>query len=68
MNHNTSDPFPCPFCHSRCVSLIGVAKAFLHYRCAECEEVWTAMSAPPPGRHRLAPVFPRIAKEKTTVH
>jgi transposase-like protein len=70
MNHSTSDPFPCPFCRSRCVSLIGAARAFLHYQCSECEEVWTAMSAPAPAPRRrpIDPAFARVSKEKTTLH
>jgi hypothetical protein len=36
-------PFPCPFCHSPRVRLVGGGLVFLHYRCGECAEVWTAM-------------------------
>lgn len=36
-------PFPCPFCHSSRVALIGGGLVFLHYKCVECAEVWTAM-------------------------
>ena len=70
MNHPTSDPFPCPFCRSRCVSRIGAAGAFLHYRCSECEEVWTAMKAPAPpaARRRLDPAFAPVSKQKTIIH
>jgi hypothetical protein len=42
-------PFPCPFCHSRHVVLVGGGLVFLHYECGECAEVWTAMAAPKPA-------------------
>ena len=45
MKSTTSDLFPCPFCRSPLVSIVGAARRFLHYRCAACEEVWTAMRA-----------------------
>ena len=38
-----SQQFPCPFCQSKRVVLIGGGPAFLHYRCPDCSEVWTAM-------------------------
>jgi transposase-like protein len=44
-------PFPCPFCRSGCVVLVGAGRHFLHYRCASCAEVWTAQSAAPFGAH-----------------
>ena len=46
MNKRTPEPFPCPFCRSGSVSVIGAARTFLHYRCTTCAEVWTAMRAP----------------------
>jgi len=56
MKSTTSDLFPCPFCRSPLVSIVGAARRFLHYRCGACEEVWTAMRAPAAPvavRHRL---------------
>jgi transposase-like protein len=42
-----SDTFPCPFCRSTQVLLSGTGRTFVHYHCADCAEVWTAMSAKP---------------------
>jgi transposase-like protein len=51
---NGPDAFPCPFCCSKHVELVGSGLVFLHYRCVECAEVWTAMaSRPAVGRPRL---------------
>ena len=66
-------PFPCPFCQSSRVVLLGSGLVFLHYRCAECSEVWTAMAAPRPAvvRPRTAPpkLTPRVTrKEKLWPH
>ena len=57
------DRFPCPFCRSTRVFLIGSGRTFLHYRCPDCSEVWTAM------RHRsdaesVFPEPPRAAELK----
>ncbi len=41
------EPFPCPFCQSTHVDLVGSGLVFLHYLCGECAEVWTAMAARP---------------------
>jgi hypothetical protein len=50
MTGNTpTPPFPCPFCHSNHVQLVGGGLVFLHYRCSECAEVWTAMAATRPA-------------------
>jgi transposase-like protein len=46
MKSTTPEPFPCPFCRSARVAVIGAARRFLHYRCTTCEEVWTAMRVP----------------------
>jgi hypothetical protein len=43
-----SPPFPCPFCQSSRVDLVGGGLVFLHYKCGQCAEVWTAMAAPRP--------------------
>jgi hypothetical protein len=40
-------PFPCPFCESSRVSLVGGGLVFLHYQCSQCSEVWTAMASTP---------------------
>jgi transposase-like protein len=45
MSTRTAAPlFPCPFCQSTHVFLIGGGQSFVHYRCPDCSEVWTAMS------------------------
>jgi transposase-like protein len=38
--------FPCPFCRSRAVRLIGGSRLFRHYECDDCAEVWTATEPP----------------------
>jgi hypothetical protein len=43
-----SPAFPCPFCQSSHVALVGNGLVFVHYKCTECSEVWTAMAAPRP--------------------
>ena len=61
--------FPCPFCRSGEVAVIGSARKFLHYRCAACEEVWTAMRAPEPAERRSLPWPPsRHTTAKTRYH
>jgi transposase-like protein len=40
-------PFPCPFCHSPAVVVAGNSRSFVHYRCEDCAEVWTAQRATP---------------------
>lgn len=60
-------PFPCPFCHATNVVLVGGGLVFLHYECAECAEVWTAMAAPRPALLRPRhdpPQVPFKAPEK----
>ena len=70
MKHTTPDPCPCPFCRSTSIAVVGVARAFLHYRCASCEEVWTAMNAPavPAGPRAHAMPVGHTRAEKPTVH
>lgn len=65
-----SDMFPCPFCRSPRVSVIGAARRFLHYRCGACEEVWTAMNAPAerPERASLPAIRPSRSLAKVTYH
>lgn len=36
--------FPCPFCDSTRIDVIGGSRTFLYYRCSECAESWTAMN------------------------
>lgn len=60
-------PFPCPFCHSSRVALIGGGLVFLHYKCTECAEVWTAMSAPHAAIRRPAYVLSTDADEDETI-
>jgi DNA-directed RNA polymerase subunit RPC12/RpoP len=43
--------FPCPFCRSRVLLLIGGTRFYLYYRCGECSEVWT-VTDPVPSRRR----------------
>lgn len=52
--------FPCPFCGSNRIQLIGGSKSFLYYSCAECAEPWTAMNlrASAPKRIPLAGELP----------
>ena len=73
---NAPDAFPCPFCESRHVELVGSGLVFLHYRCGECSEVWTAMASKPavvrtrtPDRDEvpLMPMRP-LRKEKVWSH
>jgi transposase-like protein len=45
MTLGVSTPFPCPFCRSDRVKLVGGGRQFVHYRCCECAEVWTALNA-----------------------
>ena len=45
-----STPFPCPFCQSSRVVLVGGGLVFLHYECSACHEVWTAMAVTPKVR------------------
>lgn len=33
--------FPCPFCRSRAILLIGHSRTYLYYRCGDCYEIWT---------------------------
>ncbi len=69
MKTATSDLFPCPFCRSGEVAVIGSARKFLHYRCAACQEVWTAMRAPEPvGKRSLLLTPSRPTAAKTTYH
>jgi len=63
-NLTTPDPpFPCPFCQSNHVELVGGGLVFLHYECAECAEVWTAMAAPRPALMRPKSEAPRLLIE-----
>lgn len=36
--------FPCPFCDSDRIGVIGGSRTFLYYRCSDCAESWTAMN------------------------
>lgn len=38
--------FPCPFCQSEAVLLIGGSRHHLYYSCAACAEIWTATHPP----------------------
>ena len=58
-------PFPCPFCQSSNVVLVGGGLVFLHYECAECAEVWTAMAAPLSVPKRPSHTVPQLTPELT---
>ena len=45
---STAPEFPCPYCGSCMVLLIGANQLFLHQRCEECQEVWTETLFPEP--------------------
>ena len=50
--------FPCPFCRSSAVLLIGGSKVYLYYQCGDCAEIWTALDVPldyAPYRMRARP-------------
>ena len=49
-----STPFPCPFCQSTRVVLVGGGLVFLHYECSACHEVWTAMAVTPKIKRHTA--------------
>jgi hypothetical protein len=49
-----STPFPCPFCQSSRVVLVGGGLVFLHYECSACHEVWTAMAMAPKVRRQAS--------------
>jgi transposase-like protein len=36
--------FPCPFCNSGRIRVIGGSRTFLYYNCDDCSEAWTAMN------------------------
>jgi transposase-like protein len=64
-------PFPCPFCRSTWVHLVGGGRRFLHYQCGNCSEVWTAQRAPVTGAVGQAssdvPPFPAV-KDKVLLN
>jgi transposase-like protein len=64
-----STPFPCPFCQSTRVVLVGGGLVFLHYECSTCHEVWTAMAVTPkvkrPTGHDVTETQPSGAPVKT---
>ena len=42
LDYDVSDPlFPCPYCGSTAVHVIGNGRVFVHYHCDECRETWT---------------------------
>ena len=63
-----STPFPCPFCQSTRVVLVGGGLVFLHYECSACHEVWTAMAVTPkikrPAAHDVTETQPTGAAPK----
>jgi hypothetical protein len=65
MNVTLPEPFPCPFCRSSRVVLIGGGLVFLHYECAECAEVWTAMATVRPAVLRPSSTAPKLMPELT---
>ena len=41
-DYDAADPlFPCPYCSSAAVHVIGQGRVFVHYHCEECRETWT---------------------------
>lgn len=61
--HTPEPPFPCPFCESTHVVLVGSGLVFLHYKCGACAEVWTAMAAARPALLRPAYAQPEQPEE-----
>ena len=45
--------FPCPFCSSGRIRVIGGSRTFLYYNCEECAESWTAMNVPASAPKRI---------------
>lgn len=42
LDFDAADPlFPCPYCGSTAVHVIGNGRVFVHYHCDECRETWT---------------------------
>jgi transposase-like protein len=42
LDNDAADPlFPCPYCSSTAVHVIGNGRVFVHYHCDECRETWT---------------------------
>jgi transposase-like protein len=70
MKHSpTFDVFPCPFCRSAHVTLIGGVRSFVHYRCTDCEEVWTAMRASARREgNSPTPIVALVSTSKTRYH
>jgi hypothetical protein len=62
------DPFPCPFCKSPDVRLIGEGPVFVHYRCGGCAETWTAMSFPVRRMKRRAHLHEEPAQKPYLFH
>ena len=55
---SASGMFPCPFCRSSAVLLIGGSRVYLYYQCGDCAEIWTALDVPldyAPYRMRARP-------------
>ncbi len=59
-------PFPCPFCGSENVLLVGGGLVFLHYQCSDCAEVWTAMAAATPAFVRARRTPENLAEAPVT--
>lgn len=64
-SHTAPTPFPCPFCQSTRVALLGGGLVFHHYKCGECAEVWTAMAASRPPILRPSEPDPPAAEPET---
>ena len=42
LDQDSADPlFPCPYCGSTAVHVIGHGRVFVHYHYDECRETWT---------------------------
>jgi transposase-like protein len=58
LDFEVSDPlFPCPYCGSAAVHVIGQGRVFVHYHCDDCRETWTGArfndTRPPTHTHRV---------------
>jgi transposase-like protein len=66
LDYEVSDPlFPCPYCSSTAVHVIGFGRVFIHYHCDHCRETWTGarFNDPRPRTHTR-----RTDKKRPVVH
>ena len=48
-----SQRFPCPFCRSSRIDVIGGSLTFRYYKCDDCAESWTTMNLPASAPKRM---------------